>query len=167
MQAYQVEFAPARLQTLRIRDAICAETVPRPHVPIGDPTTPGKGLRIPLTSRLMGLITQGSPLISRAQAYRERKSGKIVLGVEPTGDANDPRALVLFIALSNFPEGFSVVPRKEVMLLAKGEVPNGQQALLIWPDGARVVIDDPVRGERHEVRRSGDQFDRVRNQEEG
>jgi hypothetical protein len=165
MQAYHVEFSPARLQPLRISDAICAAIVPRPHVSIGDPTTPGKGIRIPLTSRLMGSITQESRLISRAQAYREPRTGRIVLGVEPPGDAGDSGALVLLVAMSNFPEGFSVVPGREVRLLANGEVPNGRQVLLIWPDGAQVAIDDPVRGERHEVRRAGDQFDRIGFQE--
>ena len=161
MQAYEVEFAPAQLPALRITDAIRAQTAPLPHVSVGDPATPGKGIRIPLTSRLRATFTQGPPLIFRARAFRDPESGKIVLGVEQAADANDARALVLLAASSTFPEGLSVTPQKEVTLLAKGDVRNGQQLLLIWPDGARVAVEDPAREERYELRRTGDQFARV------
>ena len=166
MQAYEVEFAPAQLSPLHIADGIHAETLPQPHVSVGDPATPGKGVRIPLTSRLMASFTQGSSLISRARAYRDPKTGRIVLGVEQAADAHDPRALVLLAASSRFPEGVSVTPQKEVVLLAKGQVRNGQQLLLIWPDGGRITIEDPAHEERYELRRAGDQFDRVRLQEQ-
>lgn len=161
MQAYEIEFAPAQLHSLHITDAIRAETLPFPHVSVGDPTTPGRGLRIPLTSRLMASFTQGQPLICRAKAYRDPKTGRIVLGVEQTADVNDSRALVLLAASSSFPDGVSVTPRGEVTLLAKGEVRNGQQLLLIWPEEGRVAVEDPAREERYELRRAGDQFDRV------
>jgi hypothetical protein len=161
MQAYEVEFAPAQLHSLHISDAIRAETLPFPHVSVGDPATPGRGVRIPLTSRLMASFIQGEALIGRARAYRDPKSGRIVLGVEQAEEVNDGRALVLLAASSSFPEGVSVAPRKEVRLLAKGDVRNGQQMLLIWPEGGRVAVEDPVREERYELRRAGDQFDRV------
>ena len=165
MQAYQVEFAPAQLNSLHITDAIRAETRPLPHVCVGDPATPGKGVRIPLTTRLTTSFTSGSPLICRAKAYREPKTGQIVLGVEQAADLSDAHALVLLAVLSNFPEGVSVIPRKELTLLAKGEVRNEQHVLLIWPEGGTVDVEDPVREERYELRRSGDQFDRIRVQE--
>lgn len=161
MQAFEIEFAPAQLHSLHILDAIRAETSPFPHVSVGDPTTAGKGLRVPLTSRLMASFTQGQPLISRARAYRDPKSGRIVLGVEQAADESDSRALVLLAASSTFPEGVSVIPRGEVTLLARGDVRNGQQLLLIWPEGGRVAVEDPAREERYELRRAGDQFDRV------
>jgi hypothetical protein len=59
----------------------------------------------------------------------------------------------------------TVTLQREVTLLAKGEVRNGQQLLLIWPDGGTVAVLDPVREERYELRRAGDQFDRVLVQE--
>ncbi len=165
MQAYEVEFTPARISPLHIADAIRAETLPRPHVSVGDPATPGKGVRIPLTSRLMASFTQGSPLISRAGAYREPKSGQIVLGAEQAADGHDARALVLLAASSRFPEGVSVTPLKGVAILAKGQIRNGQQLLLIWPDGGRVTVEDPAGEERYELRRAGDQFERLKLQE--
>jgi hypothetical protein len=161
MQAFEIEFAPAQLHSLHILDAIRAETRPFPHVSVGDPTTAGKGLRVPLTSRLMASFAQGQPLICRARAYRDPKSGRIVLGVEQAADESDSRALVLLAASSTFPEGVSVIPQGEVTLLARGDVRNGQQLLLIWPEGGRVAVEDPAREERHELRRAGDQFDRV------
>ncbi len=160
MQAYEVEFAPAQLNPLRIMDAIRAEIHPLPHIPVGNPAAPGKGVRIPLTSRLTTSFAPGSSLISRAKAYREPKTGRIVLGVEQPADMQDTRALVLLAVSSSFPEGVSVSLRKEVTLLAKGEVRNGQQLLLIWPEGGTVAVEDPVREERYELRRKGDQFDR-------
>ena len=165
MQAYELTFTPAQLPPLRITDSIHAEALPHPHVSVGDPVTPGKGVRIPLTSRLMAAFNQGPPLIGRASAFRDPKSGKIVLGVERTRDENNARALVLLDALSRFHEGVSVTPRKEVTLLARGEIPNGQQLLLIWPDGGKVAVEDPAREERYELQRAGDQFDRILLQE--
>jgi len=161
MQAYEVEFTPAQVPPLRIKDAIRAEKLPHPHVPVGDPATPGNGTRVPLTPRLTALCNSGPWLVSRAGAYRDPKSGRIVLGMEHGEDAHDTRALVLLAASSSFPEGVSVTPQHGVSLLARGDVRNGQQVLLIWPDGGRVVVDDPAREERHELRRAGDQFDRV------
>ncbi len=161
MQAYEVEFLPAELPPLRIKDAIRADTAPRPHVPVGDPSTPGRGVRVPLTSRLMIACNSGPPLIRRAAAYREPKSGSIVLGVEQPADASDARALVLLAASSSFPEGVSIVPQKGVSILATGEVRNGQQLLLIWPDGGTILVADPAREERYELRRAGDEFDQT------
>ena len=165
MQAYEVEFAPARLSPLHIADAIRAETRPRPHVSVGDPATPGNGVRIPLTSRLTASFTQGSPLICRAGAYRDPKTRQIVLGAEQAGNGHDARALVLLAASSRFPEGVSVTPQKGVAVLAKGQIRNGQQLLLIWPDGGRITVEDPADEERYELRRAGDQFDRVKLEE--
>jgi hypothetical protein len=162
MQAYEVEFAPAHLSPLHIADGIRAETLPRPHVSVGESSTPGKGVRIPLTSRLMASFTQGSPLISRAGAYRDPKTGQIVLGAEQAEDGHNGRALVLLAASSRFPEGVSVIPQKGVAILAKGQIRNGQQLLLIWPDGGRVTVEDPTGEERYELRRAGDQIDRVK-----
>ncbi len=166
MQAYEVEFAPAQLSPLQITDAIRAESLPLPHVSVGDPAVPGKGVRIPLTSRLMASCTPGSALICRARAYRDPKTGRIVLGVEQAADLHDARAIVLLAASSRFPDGVSVTPQKGVAILAKGQVRNGQQLLLIWPDGGRVTVKDPACEERYELRRAGDQFDRVKLQEE-
>lgn len=166
MQAYEVEFAPAQLSPLHVADAIRAETLPHPHVSVGDPATPGRGVRIPLTSRLMASFTHGSPLICRARAYRDPKTGRIVLGVEQAADAHDARALVLLAASGRLPEGVSVTPQEGVAVLAKGHVHNGQQLLLIWPDGGSVTVKDPASEERYELRRAGDQFDRVKLQEE-
>ena len=112
MQAYEVEFAPAQLSPLHIADAIRAETLPLPHVSVGDPATPGKGVRIPLTSRLMASFTQGSPLICRARAYRDPKTGRIVLGIEQAADVHDARALVLLAASSRFPKGYPLPLRR-------------------------------------------------------
>lgn len=161
MQAYEIEFTPTQLHSLHIMDAIRAETLPFPHVSVGDPSTPGKGLRIPLTSRLMASFSQENPLICRAKAYRDPKTGRIVLGIEQSADMDDPRALVLLAASSNFPEGVTVTPKGQVTLLATGEVRNGRQLLLIWPEGGRVAVEDPAREERYELRRVGDQFDRL------
>jgi len=160
MQAYEVEFAPADLSPLHIADAIRAEVVPHPHVSVGDPATPGRGVRIPLTSRLTASFTQGSPLICRAGAFRDPKTGRIVLGAEPAENGHDARALVLLAAASRFPEGVSITPQKGVAVLAKGQIRNGQQLLLIWPDGGRVTVEDTAHEERYELSRAGDQFDR-------
>jgi len=161
MQAYEVEFAPAQLSPLRITDGVRAQTVPAPHVPVGDTGTPGKGVRIPLTSRLAASLDPASPLIGRAKAYRDPKTGTIVLGVEQAEDGTDSRALVLLSASSGFPNGVSVSRQKGLGLLAQGTVGHAQQLLLIWPDGSAVVVEDHLREERYELRRTGDQFDRV------
>jgi hypothetical protein len=161
MQAYEVEFTPAQLPPFRITDGIRANGRPHLHVSVGDPVTTGTVVRVPLTTRLAASCNGGTALIARATAYRDPKSGSIVLGVEPPDAAADTRALVLLVASSTFPEGVSVTPRKEVGLLAKGEMRNGQQLLLIWPDGGKVLVEDPGREERYELRRTGDEFDMV------
>jgi hypothetical protein len=161
MQAYEVEFTPAQRPPFRIADGLRAERLPYPHVSVGDPATAGKGVRVPLTTRLAASCNGGVLLIARAGAYRDPKTGRIVLGTEQRANPEDTRALVLLAASSSFPEGVSVTPRKEVSLLAKGEMHNGHQLLLIWPDGGRVLIEDPAREERYELRRTGDEFDRV------
>jgi hypothetical protein len=162
MLAYEVNFLPAKRPPLHINDAIPVETLPFHHVSVGDPATPGKGTRIPLTSRLIASFNQGPSAICHAKAYRDPKSGGIVLGVEQADEGeNDDRALVLLAASNGFPEGVTVTPQKGITLLAKGEVRNGQQLLLLWPEGGAVAVLDPVREERYELRRTGDQFDRV------
>ncbi len=166
MHAYEVEFAPARLNSLHITDAIRAERLPHPHVAVGD-ASEGKSIRIPLTARLTASIVQGELLISRAKAYRDPKSGQIVLGVEQVSAQTDSRALVLLAVLNSFPEGMIVTPRNGVALLARGGVPNGQQLLLIWGEGSTVTVEDPVREERYELRRAGNQFERLRIPEAG
>lgn len=160
MQAYEIDFTPAQVPPLRIKDGIRAEKIPQPHVSVGDPGTPGRGVRVPLTSRLTASCNSGALRIIRAGAFRDPKSGTIVLGVEHAETAPDTRALVLLSASSSFPEGVAVIPGREVSLLARGDVRHGQQVLLVWPDGGRVVVEDPAREERHELRRAGDQFDR-------
>lgn len=162
MQVYEVEFTPAQLPPFRITDGIHAHGRPRVHVSVGDPATPGQVVRVPLTARLAASCNGGTALIARATAYRDPKSGSIVLGAEPAAATEDTRALVLLAASSTFPEGVSVTPRKDVGLLAKGEMRNGQQLLLIWPDGGTVLVEDPGREERYELRRTGAEFDMVR-----
>jgi hypothetical protein len=159
MQAYEVEFAPAQVPPFHITDGIRAQQIPHLHVSVGDTTTPGKGVRVPLTTRLAASCNGGTAPIARAAAYRDPKSRTIVLGMEQAGD--DGRALVLLAASSRFPEGVSVVPRKDVGLLAKGEMRNGQQLLLIWGEGGTVLVEDPAREERYELRRAGDEFEMV------
>lgn len=160
MQAYEVEFTPAQVPPFRITDGIRAQRLPHLHVSVGDPATPGKGIRLPLTTRLAASCNGGTALIARAAAYRDPKSGSIVLGMEQAA-AENARALVLLAASSTFPEGVSVIPRKDVALLAKGEMRNGQQLLLIWGDGGTVLVEDPAREERYELRRAGDEFEMI------
>jgi hypothetical protein len=158
MQAYEVELVPAQNPPLRIRDAIRADARPYPHVAVGDAAAPEEGLRVPITARLMASCTPEAPSICRAAAYRDPKSGKIVLGVEQGVPENGARALVLFSASSSFPEGVSVTLPKGMRVLGKGPRRNGQQLLVIWPDDERILVADPGREERYEVRRTGDQF---------
>ena len=146
---------------IRIKDAIRVNLRPHPHVCVGDPETPGRGVRVPLTSRLSASCDSGAPLISRAAAYRDPKSGRIVLGIDQADETPDQRALVLLAASSTFPDGVSVTLPKGVSLLAKGDVRNGEQILLIWPEGGSVVIADPARQERYELRRAGNDFAQV------
>ncbi len=160
MQAYEVEFAPAQVPPFRITDGIRPQRLPHLHVSVGDPTMPGKGVRVPLTTRLAASCNGGAAIIARATAYRDPKSGSIVLGMEQAATEN-ARALVLLAASSAFPEGVSIVPRKHVALLARGEMRNGQQLLLIWGDGGTVLVEDPAREERYELRRTGDEFEMV------
>lgn len=161
MHAYEVEFVPARLSPIRISDAVRAETQPAPHVPVGDPDTPGRGVRIPLTSRLVASFAARAPLIERAKPFRDPKSGRIVLGVEPAEEADDSRAIVLLSASSGFAEGVSLVEATRVAVLAKGSVGAARQWLVLWPDGAGIAVEDPVREERYQLRRSGGDFERV------
>ena len=157
MQAYEVEFIPAQVPPFRIMDGIRPQRLPHLHVSVGDPATPGTAVRIPLTTRLAASCNGGAALIARAAAYRDPKSGSIVLGMEQAA-AESARALVLLAASSTFPEGVSVTPQKDVALLARGDMRNGQQLLLIWGDGGTVLVEDPAREERYELRRSGDEF---------
>jgi hypothetical protein len=158
MQAYEVEFTPAQVPPFRITDGIHMQGRPHPHVSVGDPATPDTVVRVPLTTRLAASCNGGAALIARATAYRDPKSGSIVLGMDPATAADDARALVLLAASSTFPEGVSVTPRKDVGLLAKGTMRNGQQLLLIWPDGGTVLVEEPGREQRYELRRTGDEF---------
>lgn len=161
MQAYEVQFTPAQLPPFRITDGIRAQGRPHLHVPVGDPATRNPVVRVPLTMRLAASCNGGAALIARATAYRDPKSGSIVLGMEPAAGADDARALVLLTASSTFPEGVTVTPRKDVGLLVAGEIRNGQQLLLIWPDGGTVLVEEPGREERYTLRRTGDDFGMV------
>ena len=158
MLAFGVEFTPAQRPPLRITDGIPAATSPHPHVSVGNPATPDKGMRVPLTSRLGASCVGATPLLRRAGAYRDPKTARVVLGVEPATQASETRALVLLSASSSFPEGVAVTPRAGVGLLAKGETTHGQQLLLIWPEGGRVVVEDPGREEQYELFRTGEDF---------
>jgi hypothetical protein len=157
MQAYEVKFTPAQRPPLQIADGIRAVSHPQPHVAVGDAAA-GQGIQIPLTARLTASCTPDTPLIGRANAYRDPKSGRIVLGVESAENGDDDRALVLLAAASAFPDGVAMAPEKNVIILAAGEVRNGRQMLLIWPEGGRVLVSDPGRDERYALCRTGDQF---------
>ncbi len=158
MQVFELVFSSGQLNPVRITDAIPAEMHPFPHVPIGaDPQT--KGERVPLTARLAATRSP-EQLIARAGVFRDPKTSRIVLGVEQS-NGDDPRALVLLSASNSFPEGVGVTPGKGLSVLARGEIRNGEQLLVIWPEGGTIVIHDPVREERHELRRTGSQFDRT------
>jgi hypothetical protein len=127
-------------------------------VAVGSGVAPDEGQRVPITARLMASCAAGTPSIGRAVAYRDPKSGTIVLGVEQGVQENGARALVLFSASSSFPEGVAVTTPTSIRVLGKGPRRNGQQLLLIWPEGERILVEDPGREERYEVRRTGDQF---------
>jgi hypothetical protein len=158
MQAYEVRFTPAQRPPLQIADGIRAVSGPQPHVAVGDAAA-GQGVEIPLTARLTASCPPETSLIGRANAYRDPKTGRIVLGVEPPENGgNDDRALVLLAAASAFPEGVAVTPEKSVTVLAAGEVRNGRQMLLIWPEGGQILISDPGRDEQYALCRTGDQF---------
>jgi len=158
MQLFEVVFSSGQLNPVRIADAIAAELRPFPHVPIGA-NPDSKGERVPLTGRLAATCST-EHTITRAGVFRDPKSGRIVLGAEKT-NGDDPRAVVLVSASNTFPEGVAVAPGKGVSVLARGEIKNGEQLLVIWPEDATIVIQDPVREERHELRRSGSQFERT------
>lgn len=160
MQAYHVEFTAGRLSPLQITDGVPAEIHPAPHLPVGDPTTPGQGIRVPLTTRLCAGLDPGAPRIERTKPFRDPKTGAVVLGVEPPEEAADSRALVLLSASSGFPEEVVVNPQKGLACLARGQVGPVRHLLLIWPDGGAVTVEDPVQEERYELTRSGDQFRR-------
>jgi hypothetical protein len=162
MQAYEVDFAPAQLSPLSVTDGVRAHTQPVPHVSVGDASAPETGIRIPLTARLAASLDPSAPLIGRAKAYRDPKSGRIVLGVEQDADERDTRALVLLSATSGFPNGVSVLCQKGLALLAEGAAGHARQLLLIWADGSEVIVEDSLREERYTLRRTGDRFDPVR-----
>ena len=162
MQAYQVEFTPAQLSPLSVTDGVRVQTQPVPHVSVGDASTPETGIRIPLTSRLQASLDPATPRIGRAKAYRDPKTGRIVLGVEEAKDEHDTRALVLLSASSGFPDGISVHCQKGLALLAQGAAGHARQMLLIWPEGSEVIVEDSLREERYTLRRTGDHFDPVR-----
>ncbi|HSB68980.1 MAG TPA: hypothetical protein VLH58_08310 [Candidatus Methylomirabilis sp.] len=161
MQVFEVEFAPALRSPIRIADAIRVATQPTPHIPLGDPETPGKGLRVPLTSRLAASLDRGAALMARAKAYRDPKTGQIVLGIEQAEDKQTDRALVLLSVRNDSLGGFSVSLPNHVGLLAQGQRDDMRQLLLIWPDGAGITVEDSMHDQRHEIRRSGDDFTRV------
>jgi hypothetical protein len=158
MRAYEVTFTPGKLSPLQIKDGVRAQLRPTPHVALGDPDAQGRGLRIPLTARLAATLNGNGQLIARAKAYRDPKSGRIVLGVEQAEEGDAGRALVLLSASTGFPNGVSIAPPRGVAVLAEGELGTARQCLLIWPEGAAVTIADDVRDERHELRRIGDEF---------
>jgi len=158
MQAYEVDFAPAQLSPLSVTDGVRVRTQPVPHVSVGDASKPETGVRIPLTSRLLASLDPSSPLIGRAKAYRDPKTGRIVLGVEEAKDEHDTRALVLLSASSGFPNGISVRRQKGLALLAEGAAGHARQLLLIWPEGSEIIVEYSLREERFTLRRTGDQF---------
>ncbi|MFB3816828.1 MAG: hypothetical protein ACE147_04105 [Candidatus Methylomirabilales bacterium] len=161
MQAYEVEFTPGKLSPLQIKDGMQVKLRPTPHVALGDPETPGRGVRIPLTARLAACLNGSGQVIAHAKAYRDPKSGRIVLGVEQADEAETRRALVLLSTSTGFPNGVSIAPPRGLALLAEGELGTIRQYLLIWPDGAAITVIDEVRDERHELRRIGDEFSRT------
>jgi len=161
MQAYEVEFLPAQLSPLHVKDGLRARLHPVPHVAVGDLDTPGRGVRIPLTARLAAALNGNGGLIATAKAFRDPKSGRIVLGVPPD-EAEAGPALVLLSTSTGLPNGVSVVAGKGVHLLAEGERGAARQCLLVWPEGAALTIEDHLREERHELRRIGGEFSRAR-----
>ena len=161
MQAFTLDFLPARRPPLRITDGLPAVALPHPHVAVGETGQADKVARVPITPRLATLSRERDTLINRAGVYRDPKTGRIVLGVEPSGAGTETRALVLLAASSSFPDGVSIVPEKVVGVIAQGEIRNGRQVLLTWPDGGQVIVEEPAREARYALRRSGDQFDSV------
>ena len=119
MQAYAVEFLPARRPPLRITDGVSASPLPHPHLVVGESGGAGKSARIPLTARLVASSRGNGTTIHRAGIYRDPKSGRIVLGVEHAPDETDARALVLLAASSSFPDGVSVIPEKTIGLISR------------------------------------------------
>jgi hypothetical protein len=161
MQAYEVEFTPALRSPLRIEDAIRAQTVPAPHVSVGDPGTPGKSRRIPLTVRLGAALDRAAPLITRAKVYRDPKTSQFVLGIEQGDNGADARAIVLLSTTTSPPGDAVVVLPREVLLLARGEVGHTRQLLLLWPEGSGITVEDPILEQRHALRRVGSEFTRI------
>lgn len=161
MQAYEVEFTPAFLSPLRVTDAIRVQTVPAPHVLVGDPSIPGEGRRIPMTVRLIAALDRAAPRIARAKVYRDPKTAQIVFGVEQGDTKEDTRAIVLLSTTTSPPGDAPVVIPKEVRLLAAGVVGRVRQHLLIWPEGSKITVEDPILEQRYELRRDGDEFTRT------
>jgi hypothetical protein len=161
MQAYEVEFTPVLRSPLRIADAIRVQTIPAPHVLVGDPATPGKGRRIPLTVRLIAALDRAAPLIARAKVYRDPKTSQFVLGIEQGDNGADARAIVL-LSTTTSPPGDAVVSLpKEIGLLARGDVGHARQLLLLWPEGSAITVEDPILEQRHALRRVGSEFTRT------
>jgi hypothetical protein len=161
MQAFEVEFTPALRSPVRIEDAIRVQTDPTPHVAVGDPGAPGKGRRIPLTVRLIGSLDRAAPLIVRAKVFRDPKTSQFVLGIDPDDNRADRRALVLLSAITSPPGDAVVDLPPEVIPLAQGQVGRARQLLLVWPEGSRIVVEDPVLEQRYALRRVGGEFTRT------
>ena len=161
MQAYQVEFNPALRSPLRIEDAIRVQTVPAPHVSVGDPATPGKGCRIPLTVRLIAGLDRAAPAVTRAKVYRDPKTSQFVLGIEQGDNGADARAIVL-LSTATSPPGDAVVSLpKGLGLLAQGNVGHTRQFLLLWPEGSTITVEDPILEQRYALQRVGGEFTRT------
>jgi hypothetical protein len=105
LRAYQVDFFPAQLSPIRMKDGVQAELRPTPHIPVGDPEIPGHGVRAPLTARLAASLSTNGRLIGGVKAYRDPKTGRIVLGADEAEDRSGSGAIVLLSASSGFPDG--------------------------------------------------------------
>ncbi len=158
MQAFEVEFTPAMRSPLRIEDAIRVQTVPAPHVLVGEPGTPGKGQRIPMTIRLIAALDHAKPLIARAKVFRDPKTSQFVLGIDPGDNGAETRAIVLLSTTTSPPGDAVVVLPREVIPLAQGAVGHARQHLLVWPEGSEIVVEDPILEQRHALRRTGGEF---------
>jgi len=162
MQAYELEFVPAQLSPLHIADGIRAETS-RPTCR-RDPPRPERASDS-VRPRLMASFTQEPPLIFARRRIGTPRAAGSSSALSRIRTRRMPVPSSWLAAVSRFPEGVSVTPRKASPFTRRARFATGSNCSDL-PDGGGVTVRRPRARRAVRVRRAGDQFESAQAAEE-